>query len=138
VNLLCRCWTDFHFRIADRLDIPARKSPSSQSTISIEHLLTFPFHRGSDGNGKDVLQGTPRNYQNSQSAASGPNNHLTEGDTREKDEKRKTYDWFKVNADELVAKVSKRIEDLEILERTAQSTSSSVGYCSSYSPGDAD
>ena len=51
----------------------------------------------------------------------------------EKDEKGKTYDWFKVNADELVAKVSKRIEDLEILERTAQSTSSSVSYCSSYS-----
>jgi hypothetical protein len=88
--------------------------------------VAFPFYRGPDGKGKDVLQENPRNYQNSQSAASVPNNHLTEEDTHEKDEKGKTYDWFKVNADELVAKVSKRIEDLEILERTAQSTSSSV------------
>jgi hypothetical protein len=50
--------------------------------------------------------------------------------TDEKDDKHEIYDWFKVNADELVAKVSKRIEDLEALERTAQSTSSSVGLSS--------
>ena len=138
MNLLCRCWTDFPFSYSRPFGYSPEESPSSQSTISIEHLLTFPFHRGSDGKGKDVLQGNPRNYQNSQSAALVPNNHLTKEDTHEKDEKGKTYDWFKVNADELVAKVSKRIEDLEILERTAQSTSSSVSCCSSYSPGDAD
>ena len=44
----------------------------------------------------------------------------------EKDDKSQIYDWFKVNADELLGKASKRIEELEVLKRTAQSTSNSV------------
>lgn len=44
----------------------------------------------------------------------------------EKDDKHQVYDWFKVNADELLAKVSKRVEELELLKRAAQSTSTSV------------
>ena len=50
-----------------------------------------------------------------------------EGDAKsQKDDKHGNYDWFKVNADELMAKVEKRIEDLVVLQGTAQSTSSSV------------
>jgi hypothetical protein len=36
------------------------------------------------------------------------------------------FKWFKVNADEIMAKVHKRTEELEVLKRKAQSTSSSV------------
>jgi hypothetical protein len=42
------------------------------------------------------------------------------------DGRKNKYDWFKLNAAEILAKVHKRIAGLEVLKRTAQSTSSSV------------
>lgn len=42
------------------------------------------------------------------------------------DENKNKYDWFKVNAEEIKAKVLKRIEELEVLKRKALSTSNSV------------
>jgi hypothetical protein len=42
------------------------------------------------------------------------------------DGRKNKYDWFKLNANEILAKVDKRIAELEVLKRTAQSTSSSV------------
>lgn len=37
-----------------------------------------------------------------------------------------TYDWFKINAEELTAKVNDRIEQLEELQRSAQNTADGV------------
>ncbi|KAI0127629.1 hypothetical protein BJ170DRAFT_381106 [Xylariales sp. AK1849] len=41
-------------------------------------------------------------------------------------ERRDTYKWFKVNADELLTRVNDRIEQLEELERSAEATATSV------------
>ncbi|KAK9414711.1 hypothetical protein SUNI508_10994 [Seiridium unicorne] len=41
-------------------------------------------------------------------------------------ERRETYKWFKVNADELLTRVNDRIEQLEELERSAEATATSV------------
>lgn len=81
--------------------------------------------------GKYVQRDNAFHYQNGGSTTSVSNNNTAQEDIErkaEKDDKHRTYDWFKVNADELVAKVSKRIEDLEVLEKTAESTSSSVSH----------
>jgi hypothetical protein len=42
------------------------------------------------------------------------------------DGRKSKYVWFKLNSNEILAKVQKRITELEVLKRTAQSTSSSV------------
>lgn len=89
--------------------------------------------RSQDEKGSDFQSGYLRHpHHHPQSSSSLSNHHGTDEHTDKKDDiddKRETYEWFKVNAEELVAKVSKRIEDLEVLERTAQSTSSSVSLC---------
>lgn len=43
------------------------------------------------------------------------------------DANKETYKWFKVNADELFTRVEDRIEQLEEVKRSAESTASSVG-----------
>ena len=45
---------------------------------------------------------------------------------RDRQDRRMEYDWFKINAEELLAKVSQRIEELEQLRRSAHTTSNSV------------
>jgi hypothetical protein len=87
---------------------------------------------GRDDKGKGAERGGNTSSQNL-CEANGPvfltRKEATEEDIDQKDEKddkHGTYDWFKINADELLAKVTKRIEDLVVLKRTAQSTSSSV------------
>lgn len=40
------------------------------------------------------------------------------------------YDWFKINADELLSKVTGRIEELEVLRKSAETTSNSVSTSS--------
>jgi len=47
-----------------------------------------------------------------------------EADRKVKD--REIYEWFKINADELFSKVTGRIEELEDLRKSAESTSNSV------------
>jgi hypothetical protein len=49
--------------------------------------------------------------------------------TAERD-RRDTYRWFKVNADEMMNRVSDRIEQLEELERSAEATAASVSLTS--------
>lgn len=115
--------------------------------LHVEHILDpnrrFSFHgrplrrtgtmngAGSsvsqDERGSDSPSGYlrhPHQHSSSFSNHQGTDEHTNNKD--ETDNKRQIYDWFKVNAEELVAKVVKRIEDLEVLVRTAESTSSSL------------
>ena len=43
------------------------------------------------------------------------------------------YHIFMINADRLVAKIIKRVEDMAVLERTAQSTLNNVSYSTNLS-----
>lgn len=45
---------------------------------------------------------------------------------REKEQHRMVYDWFKINAKELLEKVTQHIEELEQLKQSADTTSNSV------------
>jgi len=109
-------------------------SEGNSEDTSLNQQANIYAHRSPDEGASDSPSGYrrhphPHPHQHSSSFS---NHHGTEehaDKTDDPDDKRQIYEWFKVNAEELVAKVVKRIEDLEVLERTAQSTASSVSLC---------
>jgi hypothetical protein len=120
---------DFIMHVEHILDPQGRYSFHGRHRKKKINMMNNGDTTTQDEGGTDSQSGHLRYSHYSHTTSSVSNHHFTDEHmdrTDEKDDKHEIYDWFKVNADELVAKVSKRIEDLEALERTAQSTSSSL------------
>lgn len=100
---------------------------------NVEHILGPTGHQGlrysRGSNGQGNIHRSP--------SSSGDLNFTSSSQTVGQEltlDNRDTYDWFKVNAEELTVKVNDRIEQLEELQRSAQNTADGVSFQLSVSP----
>jgi len=124
--------------------------------INVEHILDPKgafgpkkrFLRGSVGLGTTIINHNtytePSNHRETSSdkgkgkesegadSKDGNKDKKTKGNERPIADAKEDFDWFKLNADELLDKMNCRIEELEILTRTAEDTSNNVSINSNW------